>query len=157
MIGMALVAVILFFVSLVLHELGHALVARREGITIDGITLWLFGGVARFHSMFPSAAAEFRIAVAGPVVSAVLGVFFVAFAALTHLTPAVDGVAAWLGYINLLLLGFNLLPALPLDEAAEADRAKRVGEQFATVTIYGRLLVVYTRVELAGRCHPERN
>jgi Zn-dependent protease len=112
---MALVAELVFFGSLLLHELGHAVVARREGMTIDGITLWLFGGVARFRGNFPSAGAEFRIAVAGPAVTAVLAAVFIAFAVLTHLGSAVDGVAAWLGYINALLLGFNLLPALPLD------------------------------------------
>jgi Zn-dependent protease len=114
-VAMALVAELLFFASLVLHELGHAVVARRNGMRIDGITLWLFGGVARFSSMFPSAGAEFRIAIAGPLVSAALGAIFVGFAAITALGAPIDGVAAWLGYINLLLLAFNLLPALPLD------------------------------------------
>lgn len=114
-VWMGVGAALLFFVSLFLHELGHALVARREGMEIDGITLWLFGGVARFKGMFPSAGAEFRIAIAGPVVSAVLGGGFVALAAVTHFSKPLDGVAAWLGYINLLLLAFNLIPALPLD------------------------------------------
>ena len=114
-VAMALVAAILFFVSLLLHELGHALQARRDGLVIEGITLWLFGGVARFKGMFPSAGAELRIAVAGPLVSLVLGCLFVAVAVAGGLGSAVDGVAAWLGYINLILLLFNLLPALPLD------------------------------------------
>ena len=65
-VGMAVAAALLFFVSLLLHELGHALQARRDGVEIEGITLWLFGGVARFKGMFPSAGAELRIAVAGP-------------------------------------------------------------------------------------------
>ena len=65
----AVAAVFLFFVSLVLHELGHALVARREGIEISGIDLWLFGGVAKMARDTTSAGAEFRIAVAGPVVT----------------------------------------------------------------------------------------
>jgi Zn-dependent protease len=114
-IAMAFVAAVLFFAALLAHELGHALQARREGMEIDGITLWLFGGVAKFTGMFPSAGAEFRIAIAGPLVSLALGVAFVAVAALVPLPEAVDGVAAWLGYINLVLLAFNLLPALPLD------------------------------------------
>jgi Zn-dependent protease/predicted transcriptional regulator len=112
---MALVAALLFFLSLLLHELGHALEARREGMEIDGITLWLFGGVARFKGMFPSAGAEFRIAIAGPLVSLALGVLFAGAAGFLALPDAVDGVAAWLGYINLFLLAFNMLPALPLD------------------------------------------
>jgi Zn-dependent protease/CBS domain-containing protein len=114
-VGMALVAALLFFASLLLHELGHALEARREGMEIEGITLWLFGGVAKFKGMFPSAGAEFRIAIAGPLVSLVLGLVFLAVALAVGNPAEVDGVAAWLGYINLALLAFNLLPALPLD------------------------------------------
>jgi len=114
-VAMALVAAPIFFASLLLHELGHAVQAKRDGVEIEGITLWLFGGVARFKGMFPSAGAELRIAVAGPLVSLVLGGLFVGVALAGVAPSAVDGVAAWLGYINLLLLGFNLLPALPLD------------------------------------------
>jgi Zn-dependent protease len=114
-LAMAVVAAALFFTSLLLHELGHALQARREGVEIDGITLWLFGGVARFKGMFPSAGAEFRIAIAGPLVSLAIGVLFVLAAWLLDLPRAVDGVAAWLGFINLFLLLFNMIPALPLD------------------------------------------
>jgi Zn-dependent protease/CBS domain-containing protein len=114
-VAMALVAAVLFFGSLLLHELGHAMQARRDGMEIEGITLWLFGGIAQFKGSFPSAAAELRIALAGPLVSALLGGIFVGVAAAGGLGSAVDGVAAWLGYINLMLLGFNLLPALPLD------------------------------------------
>jgi Zn-dependent protease/CBS domain-containing protein len=114
-LAMAIAAALLFFASVLLHELGHAFQARRDGMEIEGITLWLFGGVAQFKGMFPSAGAEFRIAIAGPLVSLGLGVAFVAIAVLTKTAEAVDGVAAWLGYINLMLLVFNLLPALPLD------------------------------------------
>jgi Zn-dependent protease/predicted transcriptional regulator len=114
-IAMAIVAAFLFFSSLLLHEFGHALQARREGIEIDGITLWLFGGVARFKGLFKSAGAEFRVAIAGPLVSLALGVSFVLFALINGIPSAVDGVVAWLGYINLSLLVFNLIPAPPLD------------------------------------------
>jgi Zn-dependent protease len=114
-VGMAIVAAALFFGSLLLHELGHALQARRDGMTIEGITLWLFGGVAKFSGRFPSAPAELRIAAAGPLVTLVLGFVFVAIAAMAGLPEPADGVAAWLGYANLALLIFNLLPAVPLD------------------------------------------
>jgi Zn-dependent protease len=113
--GMAVAAAVLLFVSVLLHELGHALQARREGIAIDGITLWLFGGVASFRGTFPGPGAEFRVAIAGPLVSLALGAVFTGFAALATPPVTVDGVAFWLGYINLSLLVFNLLPALPLD------------------------------------------
>ena len=112
---MAVVAAFAFFGSLLLHELGHAVEARRQGMEIEGITLWLFGGIARFKGMFPSAAAELKVALAGPLVSALLGAAFAGVAVVGGLGAAVDGVAAWLGYINLILLAFNMLPALPLD------------------------------------------
>jgi Zn-dependent protease/CBS domain-containing protein len=114
-IAMAVAAALVFFASLLLHELGHARQALREGMEIEGITLWLFGGVAQFKGAFPSAGAEFRIAIAGPLVSLGLGILFVLLAVFAGLPSAVDGVVAWLGYINLSLLVFNLLPALPLD------------------------------------------
>jgi Zn-dependent protease/CBS domain-containing protein len=113
-LAMAVAAALLFFASVLLHELGHAWQARRDGLEIDGITLWLFGGVAQFKGAFPNPGAEFRIAVAGPLVTVVLSGGF-ALLALAGLPSAVDGVAAWLGYINLTLLVFNLIPALPLD------------------------------------------
>src|SRR4029078_1296433 len=114
-VAMAIVAAILFFASLLAHEFGHALEAKREGVEIEGITLWLFGGVAKFRGMFPSAGAEFRIAIAGPLVSLVLRAGLVLLAWKASLPEVMDAVAAWLGYINLTLLIFNLLPALPLD------------------------------------------
>ena len=114
-VAMAFVAALLFFGSLLLHELGHAVQARREGMQVSDITLWLFGGVARFRGEFPSAGAEFRIAVAGPLVTAALACAFLAGAATVPLASPADGVATWLGFISLLLLAFNLLPAIPLD------------------------------------------
>jgi Zn-dependent protease len=112
---MGVAAALLFFLSILLHELGHAVQARREGLAVEGITLWLFGGVARFRGTFPSPGAEFRIAVAGPLVTLVLAAVLLGLGAVVELPDAVDGVVAWLGYINLVLLVFNLLPALPLD------------------------------------------
>lgn len=114
-VTMALIASLAFFATLLAHELGHALQARRDGVEIEGITLWLFGGVAKFKTLFPSAGAEFRIAIAGPLVSLVLGLVFLAIPAVVPLPGPIDGVLFWLGTINLMLLVFNLLPALPLD------------------------------------------
>ncbi len=114
-LAMAIIAALLFFTSLLLHEYGHALQARRDGMEIEGITLWLFGGVAKFKGSFPSAGAEFRIAIAGPLVSLVIGVLCLFTPRLLALPTGVDGVLFWLGSINLVLLVFNLLPALPLD------------------------------------------
>jgi len=114
-VAMAVVAAALFFASLLAHELGHAVQARRDGVAVEGITLWVFGGVARLAASPPSAAAELRIALAGPLVSLVAGVAFVGLSAALGLPGAVDGVVYWVGSINLLLLAFNLLPAFPLD------------------------------------------
>ena len=162
---MAVVAAFLFFGSLLLHELGHAIQARREGMVIDGITLWLFGGVASFRSMFKSAGSEFRIAIAGPAVSLVLGLLFIGFAAATDVSGEVDGVAAWLGYINLTLLVFNLLPALPLDGgrvlrsalwAARKDFrwattvAANVGRAFGFLMIGGGILLFALQGSFSG-------
>ncbi len=154
--AMAVVAAALFFTSILAHELGHAFVAQREGMHIEGITLWLFGGVARFRGEFPSAGAELRIAVAGPAVSALIGGASVGLAR-AGLPAAVDGIVAWLGYINLLLLVFNLLPALPLDggrilrailwhvrqDFAFATRfAARTGQVFGVLLVTGGLALV---------------
>jgi Zn-dependent protease len=114
-VPMALVGSFLFFGSLLLHELGHALQAEREGMQIEGITLWLFGGVAKFTGMFPSAGAEFRIAIAGPLVTLTIATVLSVAAALLSLPAAVDGVIVWLGMINVFLLVFNMIPAFPLD------------------------------------------
>ena len=162
---MAVIAAALFFLSLLLHELGHAVVARREGMEIDGITLWLFGGVAQFRGSFPSAGAEFRIAIAGPLVSLALGVVFVALAWQAGLPGEADGVLAWLGYINLALLVFNLLPALPLDGGrvlrsalwgAKRDfvwatrLAAAIGRGFGYLFIVGGLALVFFQGAFSG-------
>jgi Zn-dependent protease len=114
-IAMAVVAAVLFFGSVLLHEVAHAVQARREGMEISGITLWLLGGVAQFNGMFRSAGAEFRVGAAGPLVTLVIGVTLVVLGDVIALPSAVDGVVVWLGLTNLLVLGFNLLPAFPLD------------------------------------------
>ncbi len=113
--AMAVVASLAFFGSILLHELGHAVQARRDGMEIEGITLWLFGGVARFTGGFPSANAELRIAAAGPAVSAALAGIFIGGWFIPGIPEGVAGVLGWLGLINVALLAFNLLPALPLD------------------------------------------
>ena len=109
---------LLFFVSLLVHEMGHALVARDEGIGVRGISLWLLGGVAKLESAPTNARSEFRIAVIGPIASAACGVVFLA-ASYTLPSGGLVGLAGVLfyilGYLNLVLAGFNLLPAAPLD------------------------------------------
>ena len=104
--------------SLVFHELSHSIVARRYGLQIRGITLFIFGGVAEMASEPPSAKAEFWMALAGPAASLLISMFFYAMHQLgTEFSwpEPVDAVAAYLSLINLMLAGFNLVPAYPLD------------------------------------------
>ncbi|UCH83358.1 MAG: site-2 protease family protein [Candidatus Latescibacterota bacterium] len=106
------------FVSIVLHELAHSLVARRHGVVMRGITLFIFGGVAEMTSEPPSARGEFQVAVAGPIASVLIAVasfLFVAVGTAAGLSDAVVGVARYLGFINSALVIFNLVPAFPLD------------------------------------------
>ena len=113
-----LTAGLIFFLSLLAHELAHALVARRNGVGVEGITLWLFGGVARLTGEASDPGAELRIAGVGPLVSLLLGAaFFLVAGSLGALGAAglVVDVFLWLGLINALLAVFNLVPAAPLD------------------------------------------
>lgn len=116
--AMAVVSALVFFICILLHELGHAFRAIKEGMKISGITLWLFGGVARFEGRFPSAGAEFRIAAAGPLVSIVLAGLFGLGAwggGNSGLPLEIGGVLDYLARINIAVVVFNLIPALPLD------------------------------------------
>lgn len=113
-----LVAALTFFASLLAHELAHALTAQRYGVRVDGITLWLFGGVARLRDEPPTAGADLWIAAVGPLTSLALGgVFGVAalVASLLGLGIVALGVLGWLAAINVVLAVFNLIPASPLD------------------------------------------
>jgi Zn-dependent protease len=126
----ALVATLLFFASVLLHELAHSLVARRYGVPVERITLFLFGGISNIEREPPSAMAEFMTAVVGPLTSvalgaALLGIGTVAVqlpfdlvhdptADLARLTPA-QSLLLWLGPINIIVGLFNLIPGFPLD------------------------------------------
>ena len=106
------------FVSIVIHELAHSVVARRYGIPIKAITLFIFGGVAEMGGEPPSAKAEFRMAIAGPIASAVLAFIFYwvhEIAVYADFGEPVLGVFYYLSAINALLAIFNLIPAYPLD------------------------------------------
>jgi Zn-dependent protease len=115
----ALGATAVFFGSVLAHELAHSVVAVRHGTPVEGITLWLLGGVARLGGTARSAAAELRIALAGPASSLALAALFgTAAYALAELGVApgpVGSALAWLATINAVLAVFNLLPGAPLD------------------------------------------
>ena len=110
-----LVASLLFFVSILVHELGHAVVALRHGLRTRSITLFIFGGVAQLEKDPKDGGAEFRMAAAGPVVSLTLAGLFHASAILPFVGPSAAAVAKYLALINLMLALFNLVPAFPMD------------------------------------------
>lgn len=107
---------LIFFASIVLHELGHSVVARRYGIPVKSITLFIFGGVAQITREAPGPQAELLMAFAGPFVSLLLGGLFlgVKLLLLPGDTP-VSVLAEWLGVMNLVVAVFNLLPGFPMD------------------------------------------
>ena len=157
---MGLVTAIVFFACIILHELGHAMVARSRGMSIRGITLFLFGGVAEIEDEPPSPATEFLMAIAGPLVSVVLAVLFAFLAGIGHANnwPAfVVIILAYLASINGLIAVFNMLPAFPLDGGrvlrsilwATMGRlgsatwwASKIGQVFAWLLIFGGLVLL---------------
>ncbi len=115
---MALAGALLFFASVLLHELAHSAVARARGIQVEGITLFIFGGMARIRSDAENPKDEFLITVVGPLSSAAIGVLLLGFArtaAAAGWPEAVFGVAEYLAFLNFVLAVFNLIPGFPLD------------------------------------------
>jgi Zn-dependent protease/CBS domain-containing protein len=175
----AVTGTVLFFVSLVLHELGHAIVARRAGIGIAGIDLWFFGGLAKMTRDTSSPGEEFRVAAAGPAVTVVIvGLAygasvlaaragdFVDSATLTadRTTPAM-ALVGWLAVINAFLFVFNMVPAFPLDGGRIAraaawkltgDRNRgtrfsaRLGQAFAYVLIGFGVFLLFSDDPISG-------
>lgn len=117
-LSMAIAAMLLFFASLICHELAHSVVARRLGMNISSITLFLFGGVAEIEDEPNSAGVEFWVALAGPATSLCLALSFWLLSAIASLplgTTPITVVLSYLAAINLVLALFNLVPAFPLD------------------------------------------
>jgi Zn-dependent protease len=151
----AVAAVMLFFTSIVLHELGHAVVAQRLGITISGIDLWFFGGVARMSTDSDSPGTELKIAIAGPLVTlAVVGICTALVAAISK-DPALDvilfydsvdispalALLGFLAFINAVVLMFNMIPAYPLDggRIARAAAWRLTGDRNRSTRVAGRI------------------
>lgn len=114
----AIVAGVAFYAALLAHEVSHALVARREGIEVDSLTLWVLGGVAALRGEARTPGADFRIAGVGPAVSLLLGLVAGAVAMgldLAGVSGLVVATLGWLAGINVVLGLFNLIPAAPLD------------------------------------------
>lgn len=117
----AVITGILFFVGLIAHEMSHAMVARARGLGIHKITLFLLGGVAQIEKDAPTASTEFWMAIAGPAMSVAVGALCLGLATAagwrwgTEPAAPVPAVLVWLGYINLFLAAFNLIPGFPMD------------------------------------------
>lgn len=113
--AMGLAGALLLFASVVAHELSHALMARRFGLEMRGITLFIFGGVAEMADEPPSAKAEFWVAIAGPIASLLIAGGFFVLSVGASWPAAVGGVIGYLATINFILALFNMIPAFPLD------------------------------------------
>ena len=110
----AVLTALVFFASIVLHELGHSVVAISRGIRVQSITLFIFGGMAQTEGDADTAATEFWVAIAGPLVSLALAGLFFALNQVFTVGPMGEALA-WLATINLLVALFNLVPGFPLD------------------------------------------
>src|ERR1041385_6187039 len=120
--SLASITALLFFASILVHELSHALVAESRGMSVRSITLFALGGVANIEKESADATSEFLMAIVGPITSVVIGVVFLALAYATGWRPEfgtqpspVWAGLVWLGYINIALAVFNMIPGYPLD------------------------------------------
>src|SRR5438445_11645376 len=164
-----IVSAFVYLACLLAHELAHSVVAMRRGVRVEGITLWLFGGVSRFSSESSSPGAQAWITFVGPLPSLLLGgVFFLASVAIgggANNPGLLAATLAWLGFINILLGAFNLLPAFALDEGRilqsliwlrTRDRlratriAARIGMAFAFLFIAYGLITLFAAGSLIG-------
>jgi Zn-dependent protease/CBS domain-containing protein len=152
---LATVSALLFFLSILLHEFGHAIVAIRNGIPIQGIDLWLFGGVAKLGRDSDSPGVEFRVAAAGPLVTLVIAALCMGLGALISspedalessrfddsTSGATLAVLGYLASINIIVLLFNLIPGFPLDggRIARAIAWKLTGDRNRATRFAGQL------------------
>jgi Zn-dependent protease/CBS domain-containing protein len=148
------VSAFVFLASLLAHELAHSVVAMRRGVRVEGITLWLFGGVSRFSSDTASPGAQAVITFVGPLTSLVLGVLFylVAVAAGGGAHPGLfSATLAWLGYINISLGVFNLVPAFPLDGGRLLQSLiwLRTGDRLRATRIAARIGMLFAYLLIA--------
>jgi len=162
---MAVITGVLFFVTLLLHELAHSLVIKSYGVPVREITLFALGGVSQILGNPPSAISEFLMAFVGPLTSACIGAICLGIAhSLAAVTP-VYAMLSWLGYINLGLAVFNLVPTYPLDggrvlrallwwgtgDASKATRwAARTGQVAGVILIALGLVEYFTQAVFSG-------
>ncbi len=162
----AIVTALLFFGSIVLHELGHSIVALRRGIKVNSITLFIFGGVAQSEKDADTARTEFWVAIAGPVVSVTLAAIFYLLSKSLQAYPVAAVALDWLATINLMVAIFNMIPGFPLDggrvfraiiwgltgDATKGMKwAVTAGKLFAYfLMLLGFMIVIQTRLFING-------
>ena len=167
----AIVTGVLFFVALLLHELAHSLLAKARGLRVRAITLFALGGVSQIESEAPDAKSEFWIAIVGPLTSLAIGLACLWIARLTGWLPGTEpsvpaiAVLLWLGYINMMLAAFNMIPGYPLDGGRvlraviwwitrNADRstqlASQVGQAVAFIFIFSGLYRFFLGANFGG-------
>jgi Zn-dependent protease/CBS domain-containing protein len=156
--SVAVVTGVLFFVALLLHELAHSLLAKANGLRVRAITLFALGGVSQIESEAPTAKSEFWIAIVGPLASLIIGFFFLLAAWLSGWLPGTEpgtpvaAVLVWLGYINIVLAAFNMIPGYPLDGGRvlraviwwvtrNADRSTRLASQVGQAVAFLFIIV----------------
>src|SRR5215469_275970 len=143
---------IIYFASIVFHELSHSLVALHYKIPVDSITLFVFGGLSRISRDAESALQEFNIAIAGPLSSFFLGGVFLAAYEFSPQGSAVQTISGWMGVLNLLLGAFNLIPGFPMDggrvlrsvvwgATKNFDRASRIASRSGQFIAYGMIVL----------------
>ncbi len=111
----AAITAALFFACVVIHELAHSFMARAHGLPVHTIRLFIFGGVSELTKEPERAGSEFLIAIVGPLASVVIGAICIGLASLGNMHAPITAVLYWLGWINIFLAGFNLIPGFPLD------------------------------------------
>lgn len=154
---MAIVTALLFFAAIVAHELSHALVARRRGLPVRSITLFALGGVAQFEKEPEDAKTEFMVSIVGPIASAVIGFVCLSLAwmlgwkVMAEPAKPLNAMLVWLGYINIGLAIFNLLPGFPMDggrvlrsivwwRTGDAQQATRVAAMTGQVVAFALII-----------------
>jgi Zn-dependent protease len=162
----ALAASVLFFASILLHELGHSLTGQRLGLRVQSITLFVFGGLAQMASRPSRPRDEVLVAAAGPVVSVALGVGSLAAASALAGSSGAGGVVgailAWLGRINLILAAFNVVPGFPLDggrvlrgvlwgATGSFERSTRIAAGCGSIFAYGLMFFGAVTALLGGQ------
>jgi Zn-dependent protease/predicted transcriptional regulator len=156
--GLAIITALLFFAAIVAHELSHAVVAKSRGLPVRSITLFALGGVAQIEKEAEDAKTEFWMGIVGPITSLVIGVVCLGIALALGWTPPefparpLPAMLMWLGYINIMLAIFNMIPGFPLDGGrvlraivwwitGDAKRATGIAARIGQIVAFGFIVV----------------